>query len=58
MTSVCEQDLIKLGEKYLIEAEIKRKEHMLVIKPLKTIQSIKNKHDKRRKNIIYKIERD
>ena len=25
MTSVCEQDLIKLGEKYLIEAEIKRK---------------------------------
>jgi len=25
MTSVCELDLIKLGEKYLIEAEIKRK---------------------------------
>ncbi len=25
MTSVTEQDLIKLGEKYLIEAEIKRK---------------------------------
>ncbi len=25
MTSVCEQDLIKLGEKYLMEAETKRK---------------------------------
>ena len=51
MTSVSEQDLIKLGEKYLLEAEIKRQRAYAFYQTVKDNPEYEEKQDIRRNNI-------
>ena len=57
MTSLTEQELIKLGEKYLLEVELKRQRAYIVYNNLKDNQAFKERKGNERKTTIYKIKR-
>ena len=58
MTSVSEQDLIKLGEQYLLEAEIKRKRAYAFYQIVKDKLEYNEQARQTKNNIIYRIETD
>ena len=57
MTSLTEQELVKLGEKYLLEMELKRQRAYNFYNNLKDNQEFKEKERQRKKEYYIKTRR-